>query len=309
MTEFLRLIKSDYYGILKRKKLILPVLVIGWVFCAGAAYSYGGEGFGFTSQAMSVIVFGFLFLFAAIVVSSVVNSNYSCGLASKKLSAGNSRDKIYLSSLCTSLLMCLTLWVIFVVPVIILSYVSSIIDLSEYAERSLHYAKDDPELYELIIKSIAENRVEFAEIAVRWIGYFAVGLLSVSGMCAFFTFISFSIRSGFGVRLICLVLVLVAIFAALFVELLPGDFEQEIFYKYDQFGNVVDTWQNWKWIGYEKNVLSFLVFGYLKFFPPTLLVTPDDPFGGIWTYIVIAIILFAASTAAGIAIFRKKNLK
>lgn len=311
MTEFFRLIKSDYYGIFKRKKLILPVLIIGWILCALAGYAYSEEGgFYFTSRVMSIIVFVFLFLFAAIAVSSVVNNNYSCGLAAKKLSAGNSRDKIYLSSLCTSLLMCLTLWVIFVLPVIILSYLGCLKDIAEYTEYVMSRKEIDPEFYEIAMKNIAELRAENAEIFGRWIGYFAVGLLSVSGMCAFFTFISFSIRSGFGVRLLCLVIVLVAVFAIISADMLPQVYEYETHYEYDQFGNLLYSWDEIKeFIGIEKNVLSFLVLGYLKLFPPTLMITPDDPFGGVWTYIVVAIVLFAASTAAGIAIFRKKNLK
>lgn len=310
MTDFLRLVRSDYYGIFKRKKLILSVLIIGWALLVLANYAYSDEGgFSFNAPAVSMIVFVFLFLFAAIAVSSIVNNNYSCGLAAKKLATGCSREKIYLASLCTALLMCLTLWVIFLVPVILAGYLASVHNLAEYAEYASKIVEHDPEQAAAMMERIAAHRAENAELLARWIGYSAAGLLSVASVCAIFTFISFSIRSGFGVRLLCLVLVLVAVFATIAVEFLPTTGEYQTITDYDQFGNIIQFFDVWISTGYEKNIFSFLVFGYLKFFPPMLWLAPDDPFGGVWTYIVVAIVMFAASTAAGIAIFRKKNLK
>lgn len=278
----IKLLRSDFYGILKRKRVLFSVLAAGLLAeIAVSCFNTRMIGPRWILQDDGVFdgfVMIFAYLFTAIVVSLAIHANYGSGLVARKLAAGHSRTQIYFAALCTALMIGLTVWIL-CYGVLFLTFFT--FDTSGMSERALS---------------------EWHTGIRTWCGYAAAGLLSVAAFCALITFFGLLFRA----RPAPLIASLSLILAAVFCRYLANYLEWEDVYT--NLGGALGRIASNDIVKYKINFGSFILIGILKLVPPIMSFAPYDPYGGLLTNLLTALVLFAAGAAAGAAVFRKKNL-
>lgn len=282
-----KLICSEFYVLFKWKKALIPILAAA-LFAALACFLWFSNLFAtdlLEENGYDGVLFAFVYLFTAIVVSLSIHANYGSGLLSKKLAAGYTRTQIYLASLCTALIIGVTVYLIFSVSLFI---------------EAATYDNGFPESADYL----AAQR----QFLLQWSGYLAAGILSMAAFCALITFLGLTFRSELVSLIVTLTLILLAIIvvAYIFAGVLEHDFVNHPEIAYDEFGNEI-SWS--KWVSFKKSPLAAILLGVMKLFPPILFITSCDPYGGVVTHILVALVLFLAATAGGLAVFGRKNLR